>query len=71
MVYCEKEPYFTNAHLHFLDHVNHFETLFLAWMMREYSTVLLNKDGSYSDNRDQHWAFNSEKDRTLFMLRWS
>ena len=71
MVYCEKEPYWQNAINYHSSHFNCYEVPFWLWMRNEYKTVLLGKDGCYSDNRPEHWAFNSEKDRDWFILRWS
>lgn len=71
MFYCEKEPYWLNSNTYFRNHINHFETPYWTWMMQNYNTVLLTKQGSFSDAPDEHWAFNSEQDRTFFILRWS
>jgi hypothetical protein len=69
--FCDYQPYYKNSHEYFIDHVNHFETPYWIWMMREYKTVLLNKQGSWSDQPDQHWGFREEKDMTFFKLRWA
>lgn len=72
MVYCEKNPYYINSNEYFRKkYGGNYEITYWQWMMQEYKTVLLDKMGSYSDVRDQHWAFNTEKDRTFFILRWS
>lgn len=71
MVYCEKEPYYTNSQQYFEKNYYPYDIAYWTWMTKEYKTVLLDKMGSYSDTRDQHWAFNTEKDRTFFILRWS
>lgn len=71
MICCEKEPYWTNSNRYFRDTINHFEIAYWTWMMNEYKCVLLDKAGSYSDVRDQHWVFNDERDMTFFKLRWS
>jgi len=39
-------------------------------MIDNYKTVLLDKQGSFNSGPDQHWAFNTEEDRTFFMLKW-
>ena len=70
MFYCERQPYFKNSNDYFRDNINHYEILYNDWMLKEYKTVLLSKMGSFSDVEHQ-WAFNSEADRTFFMLRWS
>jgi hypothetical protein len=70
MFYCERQPYFKNSNDYFRDNINHYEILYNDWMLKEYKTVLLSKMGSFSDVEHQ-WAFNSEADRTFFMLRWT
>lgn len=71
MVYCEMEPYYTKSNRYFHDTVGVTEISYWQWMMQEYKCVLLDKQGSYSDKRDQHWGFNDEKARNWFMMRWS
>lgn len=71
MVYCEKDPYYKKSNDYFRDNVNHFKIAYWTWMIENYRAVLLTKQGSFSDIPDQHWAFNSEEDRTFFILRWS
>ena len=70
MLYCQRDPYHKNSKEYFLNNVNHYEILYDEWMVKEYKTVLLNLSGSFSDIRDQEWAFATEEARTLFMLRW-
>jgi hypothetical protein len=71
MIYCKKEPYYRNSNDYFRDNINHFKISYWEWMIQNYRTVLLNEQGSFSDNPDQSWAFTTEEDRTLFMLRWA
>lgn len=70
MVYCERQPYFKHSNDYFRDNINHYEILYNDWMLKEYKTVLVSKMGSFSDV-EHHWVFNSEQDRTFFILRWS
>ena len=70
MIYCEKEPYYTNSNRYFRDTIKHGEISYWEWMLHNYKTTLLNKMGSYSDP-EQHWGFNTEEARTFFILRWS
>lgn len=70
MIYCEKEPYYSNSNSYFRDTVSHGEISYWEWMINNYRTILLNKQGSYSDP-EQHWAFKSEQARTFFILRWA
>ena len=70
MFYCERQPYFKKSNDYFRDNINHYEILYNDWILKEYKTVLVSKLGSYSEVEHQ-WAFATEEDRTLFMLRWS
>jgi hypothetical protein len=69
--YCERDPYYAKSREYYMMNVNHYETPYYLWMIQEYRTVLLNKQGSWSDRAEQHWGFINESDRTIFMLRWS
>lgn len=70
MIYCEKQPYFKNSLDYFHDHVNHYEILYDDWILKKYRAVLISKLGSYSEV-EYHWKFNSEADRTFFMMVWA
>ena len=69
MFYCERQPYYKNSKEYFLNNVNHYEILYNDWVLQNYRAVLLIKMGSYSDP-EEHWALKTEKDRTMFMMRW-
>lgn len=71
MIYCDKDPYYTNSQRYHKANFDPYEVPYWIWIVGNYNCVLLDKQGSYSDTRDQHWAFNTEEDRTMFMLRWS
>jgi len=70
MVFCEKDPYYKNSNEYFRNNIDHFKTAYWTWMIDNYKTVLLDKQGSFNSGPDQHWAFNTEEDRTFFMLKW-
>lgn len=70
MIYCERDPYFKNSKEYFLNNINHYEILYDDWMLQNYRTVAVSKLGSFSEV-EYHWKFNSEEDRTMFMMRWS
>jgi hypothetical protein len=69
--FCELEPYYTNSREYFMMHINHYETPYYLWMIQQYRTVLLDKQGSWSDKPDQHWGFRDEQHMTFFKLRWA
>lgn len=70
MIYCEREPYYTNSREYFINNINPFDILYSDWMLKNYRTVAVSKLGSFSEV-EYHWRFNSEQDRTFFILRWS
>lgn len=70
MIYCEREPYYTNSRDYYLNNMNPFDILYSAWILENYRTVSVSKLGSY-DVPEYQWKFNSEQDRTMFMLRWA
>jgi hypothetical protein len=70
-VFCDYQPYYRNSHEYYIKHIDQIDKAYWLWMMHEYRTVLLNKQGSWSDQPDQHWGFVEEQHRTFFILRWS